>query len=86
MTANKVSDSEEANVRNVLTATAKVLRRELREASQGDRAMLIVSVAPGRVGRVHTVGDFDTTDELRSFLEYALKSMDSEKHVWTVPE
>jgi hypothetical protein len=83
MTPNIVSDAEEGAVRRVMTATAKVLQRELREISEGDRVVLLITLPPGRQGRVHALGDFSDAYELRNFLEYVLKNMDGEKTVWT---
>jgi hypothetical protein len=82
-TPNMVTDAEEAAVRRVMVATAKVLQRELREVSEGDRVVLLVTLPPGRQGRVHALGDFSDAYELRNFLEYVLANMDREKNVWT---
>lgn len=84
MAAKPVSDAEEAAVRRIMVASAKVLQRELREVSDGDRVVLLVTLPPGREGRVHALGDFGDAYELRNFLEYVLKNMDREKSVWDV--
>lgn len=78
-----VSDAEENAVRRLMVATAKVLQRELRDVSDGERAVLLVTLAPGRAGRVHALGDFADVDELRSFLEYVLAHAGGDVSVWT---
>jgi hypothetical protein len=85
MSTNPVSEAEEGAVRRVMTATAKVLQRELREVSDGDRVVLLITLPPGRQGRVHALGDFENAYELRNFLEYVLANMDREKSTWNVP-
>jgi hypothetical protein len=81
---NAVSEAEEAAVRRVMSATAKVLQRELRMISDGDRVVLLVTLAPGRQGRVHALGDFENAEELRSLIEYVLANMDRPKAMFTV--
>lgn len=69
-----VPTSEEQAVRFVIERAAETLQHAFRNISHADRAFAIISVAPGRTGRLHAVGN-GSRDELASLVALALEHL-----------